>query len=828
MAPERLTLDGCSPTPLASYLKALGVLRLLSSAANNVSGEAADPGVRGWWEGERFHLRTTLGRDGVLGFFLHEYAPSPVIAPWNGRAGFLEGVGHGGQASTREGAVLMREIENSTSARLHRMRSTIRLLQAKDELVSLDALRAEVKSLDQRAKGLAGSAKRECLERKRLVEARAKTVKGLLLPSLRSTIGHDHVDYVDSCFVIPTEAQSARAAPLLGAGGLDGSRDFGVRFAAALRQTLDFVTDDPVGDAAQNLRAALFRTAARLDKAGSIGMFRPGDVGPNATTGFSGKNALNPWDVLLVMEGTIVFAGALTRRWESKGRRGASFPFTFEPIQAGSGGFSPEDPHRPRGEIWTPLWGKPARYSELRAVFSEGRLTTSGGSARNGLDAARSVAQMGASRGITSFERYSLIQPGSSLPYQATPLGRVNTPEVPRPDLIGNLEAGGWLQSARKAAGERTAPGRARVAMHRLEDSLFEMTDGSRAADGIRRTIVGLGNFMSWLATNPADRKTVCPPPLLSRAWLLQADDGSPEFRIAAALASLGLSTPARGEESGSAESHPRSVKAPPMAAHFAPLTNGPADGFEERTFFRHRWLRKRRAWAGDNSPPTVVWGHGGLVANMIAVLERRLVEAPIRGLVDKPLSSASFARMSDVAAFLTGEFDDGRCSALLAGMVWAQPVWFPKKETESVPTATALPFAYAALKPIFSPNAALVHVGAIPGEGTLPIPPGLVGQLRAGGNGTDGRATDRAVRTALSRARSSGLSSPYDSIRFGGRPTARRCSRIGVGIRADRLAAALLIPVFDKAVASSLRRAYPGVIPDTTTHPLEDKQNVT
>ena len=67
MVPERLTLDGCSPTPLASYLKALGVLRLLSSAANNVSGEVADPGIRGWWEGERFHLRTTLGRERCAG-----------------------------------------------------------------------------------------------------------------------------------------------------------------------------------------------------------------------------------------------------------------------------------------------------------------------------------------------------------------------------------------------------------------------------------------------------------------------------------------------------------------------------------------------------------------------------------------------------------------------------------------------------------------------------------------------------------------------------------------------------------------------------------------
>ena len=55
---EALTLDGCAPTPLASYLKALGILRLISSDANHVSGRAADPKARGWWENERFHLRT--------------------------------------------------------------------------------------------------------------------------------------------------------------------------------------------------------------------------------------------------------------------------------------------------------------------------------------------------------------------------------------------------------------------------------------------------------------------------------------------------------------------------------------------------------------------------------------------------------------------------------------------------------------------------------------------------------------------------------------------------------------------------------------------------
>ena len=88
MTGQQLALHGCTPTPLACYLKALGVLRLVSSPANHVSGEAADPHARGWWENECFHLRTTLSRDALLHFFLHDYAPSPIIAPWNGGSGF--------------------------------------------------------------------------------------------------------------------------------------------------------------------------------------------------------------------------------------------------------------------------------------------------------------------------------------------------------------------------------------------------------------------------------------------------------------------------------------------------------------------------------------------------------------------------------------------------------------------------------------------------------------------------------------------------------------------------------------------------------------------
>ena len=288
--------------------------------------------------------------------------------------------------------------------------------------------------------------------------------------------------------------------------------------------------------------------------------------------------------------------------------------------------------------------------------------------------------------------------------------------------------------------------------MRRLEDALFEMTDARKGPRGTLQSIISLGEFAAWIATSPKTREDLRPPPLLSRKWLTQANDDTPEFRIAAALAGLGIPVKPHLEASDSSGARLNHVLPPPMAAHLSPLTNGRGDGFEGQTFFRGRWLRRHRAWAHDSNPPTVVWGHGGLVASMVAVLERRLVESSIRGLGDKPLDSANFARLSDVAAFLSGDFDDARCSALLAGMVWAHPVWLPGEKAESMATGTSVPFAYAALKPIFSSDAAVARAGAIPVGGTIPIPPGLIGHLRGGGGSTDGKATDEAVRTAFAR----------------------------------------------------------------------------
>ena len=385
------------------------------------------------------------------------------------------------------------------------------------------------------------------------------------------------------------------------------------------------------------------------------------------------------------------------------------------------------------------------QFNSLR-IHLRGRLTLGRRAARTGLDAARSVARIGQARGIGSFERYSLIQPDNKMPYQATPLGRFNAPTRPRSDLIADLEFGGWLENARRHARGATSPAHAKSAMRRLEDALFQMTDAGQRGEGTRNSLIALGEFVRWMVTNRNAREDLRPPPVLSSEWVHAADDGSSEFRVATALAGLGLAGQRAGGamsvatgRSDDATSAQESPKAPPMASHFAPID---AVGYVSN---------RRPVWSTSTISPNVVWGTGNLVTNMIAVLDRRLVEATIRSLPDKPFAGAAHARLADVAAFLSGNFDDSRCAALLAGLIWVSSA-HPRMNTTA--PVSPVPFAYAALKPIFAPDEILRRIGVLSETARLPVPPELVPHLRAGGNRRDGRASDAAVCIALARAR--------------------------------------------------------------------------
>ena len=797
--PESLTLGGCAPTPLASYLKAIGVLRLISTDANHVDGRAADPKARGWWRNERFHLKTVLSRDALFRFFLEEYAPSPIIAPWNGGSGFYP-------KDNKDGFGPL--TAQNVAKRFAAMARTIKVA-------------SHVVATRELAQSPKGKEKAE------------------FVAALRAEIPDEALDWIDTALALSGDKLSY--PQLLGTGGNDGNLDFTNNFmrrlVSAKKPTgiFDATSGGPSDEAASLLATALFDTPVKGLDSAAVGQFSPGAAGgPNATAGYKGDGNVNPWDFVLMLEGAIAFAGAATRRHQGAMEIGASFPFTVRSVGAGWGGVDAADEKDARAEFWAPLWQRQARFREVDALLVEGRAVLNGRTARNGLDFARAISSLGTSRGFSEFERYGFLMRNGKA-YLATPVGRRSAAPSYAARLLADLDAGGWLDRVRRTGRTDGEPAMARNVIKRLEDALFELAaDTSSRAVRIQRTLVALGEVCKWLVVSRKGREAIgAPPPRMSPDWIRLGDDGSPEYRIAAALAGLGLpaigrrgggdnettleNRDATGNGNGGQRTSPvRSQSAPPMAAHFAPIDEG--------RFFDGQRLRVRRVWSSDESPRTVVWGTGSLVSNMIAVLERRLVEGTMRGVEEKPLAGALHVRLADIGAFLSDDFDDGRCVALLAGMIWVHPAWLPMKTMadDDVPLA-AVPFAYAALKPIFTPDEALHRVRALAEAVRMPIPPGLIAQLRAAGDSLDGRATDAAVRAALARARASGLPSPFEAERAGGRRPGAEVSRIGAGIRADRLAAALLIPIDDHALTMLLERAYPDALTEEHVELAED-----
>ena len=761
--PESITLDGCAPTPLASYLKALGVLRLISSDANHVQGRAADPKARGWWAGERFHLKTALDRDALCRFFLDEYAPSPIIAPWNGGSGFYP----------------------------------------KDNKDGFHPLAAErvAERFFPFAEAIAVASK--AISRLRLAEPPKDVAKTELISTLRAELPGQSLDWLDAAVAL---SGSGLAYPsLLGTGGNDGRLDFTNNFMRRLvseqRTGLGLFNPSsglPYVEGESSLARALFDMPSRGLISAKIGQFAPGAAGgPNGTSGYSAESLVNSWDFVLMLEGAAAFASAATRRHQSTaGSSQASFPFSVRAAGAGWGGIDETDEKDARAEFWAPLWRRPVTFQEIRALLSEGRAVLKGRTARDGLEFARAATSLGVSRGIVEFERYAFLKRAGDA-YRATPLGRFNAPNSSRPDLTADLEVGGWLEGARRHTTDKRSPAHAKVVMRRFHDALFQMTDNRQRGEGTRNALAALGEIVRWMATNPKAREAMRPPPVLPNRWIREADDGSPEFRVAAALAALGLAGQTADEG------------APPMAAHFAPIDEG------------RRLRGQPSAWSASSSTPNAVWGTSDLVTNMIAVLERRLVEATKRGLSDKPFASGSYASLADVGAFLSGDFDDSRCAAFLAGLIWVRPTRMRAGMSASF---TSPPFAYAALKPLFTPDATLRRMGFLTETARLPVPPSLVAHLHGGGNRTDGRATDAAVQLAFARARGSGIPSPFDPARAGGRPGVIERSHYGAGVAANRLAAALLIPLDDRGLRFLAARAYTETAVATNDEPLEDK----
>jgi CRISPR-associated protein Csx17 len=103
-----ISLPGCTPAPLASYLKALGILRLLAQ-------QCPESHPKGVWTGNTFTVVSNYDKTAVRDFFLNRYAPSSIVAPWNGGSGFYP----------KDNATALKAIGSSVTERFAMYRETI-------------------------------------------------------------------------------------------------------------------------------------------------------------------------------------------------------------------------------------------------------------------------------------------------------------------------------------------------------------------------------------------------------------------------------------------------------------------------------------------------------------------------------------------------------------------------------------------------------------------------------------------------------------------------------------------------------------------------------
>lgn len=734
---HEIELKGCAPTPLAHYLKALGILRLVA--------EQKDPNAKGCWRDEAFVLQSSLDQESLLRFFLDEYRPTPITAPWNGGSGFYYQEGKTSAVDPETGKKLKTGVRDQATEATRTVGAFI-----DSECDRFTVYRDVLKQI------------RSLLTKHNCQEAPKAEAKDLILQIFRNTFPDAFLSWLDAVLLIGTD--KTFFPPLLGTGGNDGNLDFTNNFMQRQLQLFDPQTGQATPSSEAWLSNSLFADATpQMHKDAAIGQFFPGNAGgPNATAGFEAKSLINPWDFVLMLEGALLFAANTTRRLQQDKNGSLSYPFTVRMTGGGSGAGNQSDESDSHDEIWLPVWYQATGLDELNGLFQEGRATVGRRPAKDGLDFARAVASLGVDRGITEFQRYGfMMRSGKS--YLATPISRIATRANPAAELINDLERNRFLDSLRRFSRGDKASARLAALAHQLENRLFDLTRG-----GDRRVcqdiLILLGKIQRAVSISPKAKEEVRQPiPLLTSQWLFAGDDASPEFRLACALASLkavGGSAPKSAERKSPTESVVEASAGLPMRLHFAGI----------------KLDKKRYVW--DNETRLAVWGEGSLEQNLNETLRCRWLAAQRLSHADKPFAYSFGANQADIAAFLEGSVDNRRISDLTQGLALVKEFYSAGIQTPATRYA-ALPVAYALLKPFFVPDRVLVRIGFLAADAQLPLRGELLSWLAA-------NLTQKAVDWAWAKLRQVGVGLPHFPQQA---PRA-------VGIDGPRLLAALAFPL--------------------------------
>ena len=592
-------------------------------------------------------------------------------------------------------------------------------------------------------------AEKECL---RSALKDEKKLKSQLLLSLRGELTDQFLPWIDACVVLAGEGKTD--VPLLGTGGNEGSMDFSINHLIHLKDLIDPFTGQPTELAKFTIDHSLFGVLGVISSHGKPGFLNPGVAnGPNMSSEFEGEAGDNPWNMVFMLEGAVLFAAAVTKKSGTAAGTFASFPFIFETSHAGHGAIGSKE--NSNSEFWAPIWKSFASVNELQALLSEGRNTVERRVVKNGLDMAKSVNSLGVDRGVFAFERYGFFERRGKGYSVSVPMGRFIVGDNATSRLVDELN--GWLSTLQIFTRNKNVTKRFVDLQRMLEEKLFVLASRCPVPADVQGVLALLGKLQAALSHSGNAREKLRPVPQLSCRWVQAADDNTSVFRIARALAGL------RGIED----------QPLPLRSQLFPIHH----------LGHNEWLEKARKIERHENDPACrirlyIPAQRDLVSTLITLLQMRLSLPARLDFADKPLNGNSGVDLADLMEFLTNTRMDSIISTLLPGLALCR---FPDNDDRSAGKG-GIHAAFALCKLAVTPDKTLRNLGVLQEKKGLPVAHQLLPKLASG----DSVQTKQAIEIVWRRLRSSGL----DPVM----PLNQLPDLAGIDPR--RLAAALLIPL--------------------------------
>ncbi|MQY04331.1 type I-G CRISPR-associated protein Cas8g1/Csx17 [Actinomadura macrotermitis] len=480
-------LAGLRADTLAGYLGALGLLRTITAQK--------DPAARLAWSGDVAVLSTSLSADELTGWLVDEYAPSPIVSPWNAGSGFA---GNGKSVTAEKALDAFRRSEQPRFAGLRAV------IEQADQVVAI-----------ARERGWEGG------------PLWAADRKADVVRLCRARLSDEALPWLDVAVTLTTD--DVRFSPLTGTGGNFGRQELSATFLQRL--LLVAGPDARRAKAWAWAQAALFGREDVPYLRDTVGQYDPGRAGgilssPHEKADDAGF--ANPWSLILSLEGTLLFASAVTRRNHTALGESA-LPFLTRASAVGYDTAATGE--EVKGEQWIPLWPQPAGLAEVEHLLGEGRAQWNGRQARTGLEFTLAVASLGVDRGLSAFRRFVIASRLGQNPL-AVPVGRLPVQAHSEVEVLRAPYE--WLQRLKRIA----LPAGVATALRRTEQSVYDAAAGGGGA-ALARFVIEFGRLHQTVGKSGAVRGQLGPFYTTKPGdWLALLPD-SDELWIAAGFASL-------------------------------------------------------------------------------------------------------------------------------------------------------------------------------------------------------------------------------------------------------------------------------------------------